>query len=81
MRLHKSYKDGVNSLSAAKSQAVHSRVWPRSLGPAIYDDTSNRRLGCSVWLALLGRLPGLLRHLVTCQAAIDIARWKACPVP
>jgi hypothetical protein len=35
VRLRKSYKDGVNSLSAAERQAVRGRVWPRSPGPAV----------------------------------------------
>src|SRR4029453_7013082 len=35
VRLRKSYKDGVNSLSAAERQAVRGRVWPRSPAPAL----------------------------------------------
>jgi hypothetical protein len=40
VRLRKSYKDGVNSLSAAERQAVRGRGWSRPSGPAIDDDPS-----------------------------------------
>jgi hypothetical protein len=40
--LRKTYKDGVDSLSAADRQAVPGRAWPRSLGPAVDDDQSPR---------------------------------------